>query len=100
MSDARDWPPLASLAAPPLWEAAEACEQATRPALKRNRQGHRFCAVTGAAARYAGRITRQELTCCSQPFHGSRVIAVSYTHLRAHETRHDLVCRLLLEKKK
>src|SRR5665648_474067 len=24
--------------------------------------------------------------------------AVSYTHLRAHETRHDLVCRLLLEK--
>src|SRR5450759_3496172 len=24
---------------------------------------------------------------------------VSYTHLRAHETRHDLVCRLLLEKK-
>src|SRR5450759_3652351 len=29
-----------------------------------------------------------------------RVSAVSYTHLRAHETRHDLVCRLLLEKKK
>src|SRR5450756_2161423 len=27
-------------------------------------------------------------------------MAVSYTHLRAHETRHDLVCRLLLEKKK
>src|SRR5450756_2414821 len=25
---------------------------------------------------------------------------VSYTHLRTHETRHDLVCRLLLEKKK
>ena len=25
---------------------------------------------------------------------------VSYTHLRAHETREDLVCRLLLEKKK
>ena len=23
-------------------------------------------------------------------------ISVSYTHLRAHETRHDLVCRLLL----
>src|SRR5450756_2168978 len=28
------------------------------------------------------------------------VAPVSYTHLRAHETRHDLVCRLLLEKKK
>src|SRR5450756_4111 len=30
-------------------------------------------------------------SCCTRP--------VSYTHLRAHETRHDLVCRLLLEKK-
>src|SRR5665648_1159972 len=28
------------------------------------------------------------------------IMSVSYTHLRAHETRHDLVCRLLLEKKK
>ena len=27
-------------------------------------------------------------------------IAVSYTHLRAHETGRNLVCRLLLEKKK
>src|SRR5450759_5109062 len=25
------------------------------------------------------------------------ILSVSYTHLRAHETRHDLVCRLLLE---
>ena len=28
------------------------------------------------------------------------VITVSYTHLRAHETKANLVCRLLLEKKK
>ena len=28
-----------------------------------------------------------------------RTIPVSYTHLRAHETRRHLVCRLLLEKK-
>src|SRR5678810_1396622 len=28
------------------------------------------------------------------------VCAVSYTHLRAHETGRNLVCRLLLEKKK
>ena len=28
------------------------------------------------------------------------IISVSYTHLRAHETEADLVCRLLLEKKK
>ena len=27
-------------------------------------------------------------------------LPVSYTHLRAHETEADLVCRLLLEKKK
>src|SRR5450756_3052343 len=32
--------------------------------------------------------------------HEHRGVPVSYTHLRAHETRHDLVCRLLLEKKK
>ena len=29
-----------------------------------------------------------------------RYVAVSYTHLRAHETDSYLVCRLLLEKKK
>src|SRR5450756_1938910 len=33
----------------------------------------------------------------SVPLYG--ICSVSYTHLRAHETRHDLVCRLLLEKK-
>ena len=31
---------------------------------------------------------------------GDCLIPVSYTHLRAHETVLDLVCRLLLEKKK
>src|SRR5665811_2505541 len=30
----------------------------------------------------------------------AELAAVSYTHLRAHETVLDLVCRLLLEKKK
>ena len=29
---------------------------------------------------------------------GNQFKAVSYTHLRAHETEADLVCRLLLEK--
>ena len=29
----------------------------------------------------------------------SSCMAVAYTHLRDHETRHELVCRLLLEKK-
>src|SRR5665811_2431257 len=31
--------------------------------------------------------------------HTAGVVPVSYTHLRAHETVLDLVCRLLLEKK-
>ena len=31
---------------------------------------------------------------------GAGTETVSYTHLRAHETVLDLVCRLLLEKKK
>ena len=31
---------------------------------------------------------------------GKIPVPVSYTHLRAHETVLDLVCRLLLEKKK
>src|SRR5665648_1220754 len=35
---------------------------------------------------------------CNEKLHTPE--SVSYTHLRAHETRHDLVCRLLLEKKK
>src|SRR5678809_1743052 len=42
------------------------------------RRGHRF-------ARYAD---------------DCNIYAVSYTHLRAHETGSNLVCRLLLEKKK
>src|SRR5450756_2667256 len=36
----------------------------------------------------------------AQMARGADFESVSYTHLRAHETRHDLVCRLLLEKKK
>src|SRR5680860_1863739 len=45
---------------------------------------------TGGAARGAG---RSGACPCGTP-------AVSYTHLRAHETDSYLVCRLLLEKKK
>ena len=39
------------------------------------------------------------LACVIQHAAGAVVIAVSYTHLRAHETPEHLVCRLLLEKK-
>src|SRR5659263_701504 len=57
--------------------------------------GPRERGVAYAVRRRAARVTRMAARCacrCSGP--------VSYTHLRAHETRHDLVCRLLLEKKK
>ena len=57
----------------------------------------------------AGRVANIEVVFGSdfepQPFRDGRVVGdldnpVSYTHLRAHETVLDLVCRLLLEKKK
>src|SRR5450756_1238122 len=41
-----------------------------------------------------------ELACSLRNYGECNPAPVSYTHLRAHETRHDLVCRLLLEKKK
>ena len=44
-----------------------------------------------AAEHYGIEVKRNGMACC--PFH-----AVSYTHLRAHETQDNLVCRLLLEK--
>ena len=37
---------------------------------------------------------------CDEKLNEHGYIAVSYTHLRAHETGRNLVCRLLLEKKK
>ena len=50
-------------------------------------------------------ITAEELNRAKRQFArdyilGRETIPVSYTHLRAHETVLDLVCRLLLEKKK
>ena len=45
----------------------------------------------------AERIVRFNVIVLSHP---AAFLAVSYTHLRAHETVLDLVCRLLLEKKK
>src|SRR5450756_1015487 len=42
----------------------------------------------------------REVLVTAQYLRPGRGMPVSYTHLRAHETRHDLVCRLLLEKKK
>ena len=40
------------------------------------------------------------LAICTGPLIFAIAMAVSYTHLRAHETVLDIVCRLLLENKK
>src|SRR5450756_1160110 len=46
-------------------------------------------------------LSRGPISSCERLTGASNTVySVSYTHLRAHETRHDLVCRLLLEKKK
>ena len=42
----------------------------------------------------------QQVSLASGGGGGGQSDPVSYTHLRAHETVLDLVCRLLLEKKK
>src|SRR5450756_2977185 len=51
-------------------------------------------------SRYAQLGMREKLLSSPELWSCYGCSAVSYTHLRAHETRHDLVCRLLLEKKK
>ena len=47
----------------------------------------------------ADQLGQKTVTVVSQSGLATRLGPVSYTHLRAHETVLDLVCRLLLEKK-
>src|SRR5450756_10978 len=60
------------------------------------RKGSRSIFRSGKCGRRIGesRPTRVHREWMGRPSRRSR--PVSYTHLRAHETRHDLVCRLLL----
>src|SRR5664280_3551408 len=51
------------------------------------------------AIKYSSKEKISEIGIKSQIKYDS-IVSVSYTHLRAHETVLDLVCRLLLEKKK
>src|SRR5678816_4637122 len=44
-----------------------------------------------------GKRSVERLRCRGHAVLGDCVVAVSYTHLRAHETPEHLVCRLLLE---
>ena len=71
-------------------------------------EGHSLRAITSAFDGYVEQMMRVSSTCLirvernrySVPAGFAGKVAVSYTHLRAHETVLDLVCRLLLEKKK
>ena len=68
----------------------------------KNRPEPKFIVGDGAKLCYTY-LLEQDIPCRMAPpqlVMQNAVGAVSYTHLRAHETRHDLVCRLLLEKKK
>src|SRR5450756_2551673 len=76
-----------------------------RPLLRGRQRTHSASALllVDAAAGLLARGVPQHLARAASGARQVRAVvpvAVSYTHLRAHETRHDLVCRLLLEKKK
>ena len=62
------------------------------------RQGRSGTVAGVSAARRAS--DADEDACCDPVGTTGPVAPVSYTHLRAHETVLDLVCRLLLTKKK
>ena len=58
-----------------------------------------MCGRAGVLEEATGRWSNVTYMPCTSENNFIPAIPVSYTHLRAHETRHDLVCRLLLEKK-
>src|SRR5450756_2838738 len=53
--------------------------------------------IRQSSARRSSPSTRRTTVTVLPAFASVSLTTVSYTHLRAHETRHDLVCRLLLE---
>src|SRR5665809_119991 len=56
--------------------------------------------LTSARARFDRRDGRVQGSLARDAQRHVEIFPVSYTHLRAHETKANLVCRLLLEKKK
>src|SRR5450759_3549756 len=64
------------------------------------KDGHTMRVYVPFGKQWFGYSTRRLKENPKMASHIIKAVSVSYTHLRAHETRHDLVCRLLLEKKK
>src|SRR5678810_1319998 len=82
----------------PQGRAQEAREGAARTRMCAQRPPEPAREVGGQDARrprYLGCVSFGDFS-----LHKQRKVTVSYTHLRAHETGRNLVCRLLLEKKK
>src|SRR5450759_116149 len=67
-----------------------------RSILKRHAQNEIDDRLHDARPTGASRMAVVPFTCDHFSLPSQEAIPVSYTHLRAHETRHDLVCRLLL----
>ena len=91
------WTPTASIA--PGRPACISC-QAIKKALYAYKVTH---GASESSMTVSFRYLRNQLTCgciALAVLVSHRYCAVSYTHLRAHETDSYLVCRLLLEKKK
>ena len=63
-------------------------------------QGQKVDALIAGAASFANNAKEQLFYEFVQNAYDASADSVSYTHLRAHETGRNLVCRLLLEKKK
>ena len=59
-----------------------------------------FVAVYSVTLYLLNRFIFEKINPIYKTIHSLNLKPVSYTHLRAHETVLDLVCRLLLEKKK
>src|SRR5665811_1132637 len=76
--------------APGFWEAVAPAAGCWAPAPAGAATANRASAASSA----------NEVAIARTEDSGFSRIAVTYTHLRAHETVLDLVCRLLLEKKK
>src|SRR5450759_221757 len=88
------WRTARSAADPRMWSS-------TRPSALSSRPGRRTEPPGCCADPATHRFDSGSSTPVAEPLMTDPLITdppVSYTHLRAHETRHDLVCRLLLEK--
>src|SRR5678815_2990361 len=58
------------------------------------------CSADKSSTRKLSSLPRRTRPTSDLAYNSTIIGAVSYTHLRAHETPEHLVCRLLLEKKK